>query len=123
MSFLLGVFSQWWKVLVPVSLLLVIGTSAIVLATFKPKYRAEAWLQIAEKPVSLVFSDNSKVQQAEAGTDTHVVERSLETVDLVGDSAMNRNLEPVATLVKPEPRSDPDPQGSTSSGLARPVTK
>ncbi len=63
LSFLLGVFSQWWKVLVPVSLLLAIAASAIILATFKPKYRAEAWLQIAEKPITLVFSDDSKARQ------------------------------------------------------------
>jgi capsular exopolysaccharide synthesis family protein len=62
-AFLLGVLAQWWKVLLPVSLLLAVVSTAGVLFTFRPLYRAEAWLQIAEQPISLVFADNVKARR------------------------------------------------------------
>ncbi len=43
---LISVFSHWWKILVPVTLLLVAVAVSFVLYTFEPKYRAAAWLQI-----------------------------------------------------------------------------
>ena len=46
LSFLLGVWNQWWKLLIPLSLMLIVGSAAIVMMTFKPKFEASSTIEI-----------------------------------------------------------------------------
>ena len=67
--------------------------------------------------------DNSRAQQEEADRGTKMAMRSLDLADLIIQSANGRGLETVATLENPEPREDPDPPGSTSSGFELPEAR
>ena len=58
LGFLLRVWNHWWKLLIPVSLLLAIASSAIVVLTFEPKFRADARLEIAEQSPWVVYRDD-----------------------------------------------------------------
>jgi polysaccharide biosynthesis transport protein len=55
LSFVLGAFRRWWRVIVPCGVLLASIASAIVFLTFTPVYRAEAWLRICENPPYVAF--------------------------------------------------------------------
>ena len=44
--FFLAVLAQWWKVLLPLTVLLTAVSTGLVLYFFEPQYRAAAWLQI-----------------------------------------------------------------------------
>ena len=46
-GFVLFAAHRWWKVALPVGLLLAAITGALVYYSFEPMYRASAWLQIA----------------------------------------------------------------------------
>jgi len=46
---------QWWKLAVPLGLLLGGGAAAVVWALFKPQYEAESWIRIREIRPALVF--------------------------------------------------------------------
>lgn len=58
LSFLLGVWNQWWKWLIPTSILLAIGSAAIVIILFKPKFRADARIEISENTPWVVSQDS-----------------------------------------------------------------
>ena len=57
-SFLLGVWSQWWKWLIPISILLMVASAAIVAILFKPQFRSDARIEIAEHAPWVVSQDN-----------------------------------------------------------------
>ena len=57
LSFFLGVFAQWWKWLVPVTLVLLAASVALVLFLFRPQYRASAWLQVKSQQPYIAFPD------------------------------------------------------------------
>ena len=64
LSFLLGVWTHWWKLLIPLSLMLVIGSAAIVMMTFKPKYEAASTIEILKHaPVLIQREDGPQEQQ------------------------------------------------------------
>ena len=44
--FLLSVWAQWWKLLLPLTFLMAAGSISLVMYFFQPQYRASAWLQI-----------------------------------------------------------------------------
>jgi uncharacterized protein involved in exopolysaccharide biosynthesis len=58
-TFTIGFFwralRQWWKLALPLGLLLAAGAGAAVLFTFQPTFKATAWLQIKEQPDYLAF--------------------------------------------------------------------
>ena len=58
-TFTIGFFwralRQWWKLALPLGLLLAVGAGAVVLFTFQPTFKATAWLQIKEQPDYLAF--------------------------------------------------------------------
>ncbi len=55
--FFLTVFTHWWKVLVPVTILLMVGSTALVMHLFEPQYRASAWLQIRGSQPYVAFPE------------------------------------------------------------------
>lgn len=57
LSFLLGVWGQWWKWLIPISILSAVASSALVLLLFKPQFRADARIEIAERAPWVVSQD------------------------------------------------------------------
>ncbi len=50
---------QWWKIALPLAILLAAGGGAIVWLTFKPTYRTTAWLLIKEQPDYLAFKSDA----------------------------------------------------------------
>ena len=63
-GFLLGVWSQWWKWLIPISILLMVASAAIVAMLFNPQYRSDARIEIAEHAPWVVNQDvGPKAQQ------------------------------------------------------------
>lgn len=57
LRFLVNVLVQWWKVLVPVTLLLWTISAGLVFFFFEPKYRASAWLQIKGHQPYVAYPD------------------------------------------------------------------
>ncbi len=53
--FVLTALRQWWKVALPVALLLAAAGGAIVYLLFEPVYEASAWFQIDERTPYLAF--------------------------------------------------------------------
>jgi polysaccharide biosynthesis transport protein len=54
-QFVLGVARRWWRVILPCGLLLSALGAAVVYVTFRPMYRAEAWLRISSNAPFLAF--------------------------------------------------------------------
>jgi succinoglycan biosynthesis transport protein ExoP len=57
--FVVSAMRQWWKVAVPVGVLLAAGLGALVYLTFKPVYEASAWLEIKDRAPYIAFPDRS----------------------------------------------------------------
>ena len=53
-KFLMNVWNQWWKWLIPISLILMVGSAGIVMMTFKPKYRVSSRINISEQAPWLI---------------------------------------------------------------------
>jgi len=53
--FVLNALRQWWKLSVPVGLLLAAAAGITVHLTFEPQYRASAWLKISSSPHHVVY--------------------------------------------------------------------
>ena len=67
-----AVIARWWKILVPATLLLLALSSAAVMMTFEPKYRAFAQLRINESQPFVAF-------EAASSTDRKSVEKFVQT--------------------------------------------
>ncbi|MCA9197891.1 MAG: polysaccharide biosynthesis tyrosine autokinase [Planctomycetales bacterium] len=67
-----AVIARWWKILVPATLLLLALSSAAVMMTFEPKYRAFAQLRINESQPFVAFETASS-------TDRKSVEKFVQT--------------------------------------------
>ncbi len=63
LRFLFAVFAQWWKILVPVTLLLLAVTIGLVMFFFQPQYRAAAWLQIKSEQPYVAFPDDKPIDR------------------------------------------------------------
>jgi capsular exopolysaccharide synthesis family protein len=57
LSFVLNALRQWWKLALPVGLLLAVGIGGVIWFTFEPTYRAESWLRIEERAPFIAFQD------------------------------------------------------------------
>ncbi len=63
-GFVLNALRQWWKLAVPLGLLLGGAAAAVVWWTFEPQYEASAWIRIREIRPALVFPlENSQSKQ------------------------------------------------------------
>jgi capsular exopolysaccharide synthesis family protein len=71
LRFLAGVFSQWWKWLVPATLLLLAVSVGIVLYVFEPQYRASAWLQVKSQQPFVAFPDDTPFDREAAQKFVH----------------------------------------------------
>lgn len=64
LAFILGVWTQWWKWLLPISLILIVASAAIVMLTFKPKYQASSSIEILEHAPWVIQQESGpKAQQ------------------------------------------------------------
>jgi capsular exopolysaccharide synthesis family protein len=61
--FLVGVVAQWWKWLVPTTLVLLVISLAAVFYLFQPQYRASAWLQVKSQQPFVAFPDDTPVDR------------------------------------------------------------
>ncbi|NLF08226.1 MAG: hypothetical protein GX594_09635, partial [Pirellulaceae bacterium] len=55
--FVLSALRRWWKVAMPVALVLAVGGAAVVYFMFEPVYEASAWLQFEERTPYLAFEN------------------------------------------------------------------
>ena len=61
-GFVLHAMRQWWKVAFPVGLILAGIAAGTVYMLFEPTYKASSWLQILERPPTLVYSSGEGSQ-------------------------------------------------------------
>ena len=54
---LVSILTQWWKILLPVTLVLLVLFLGLVMWSFSPKYRASAWLQVKSVQPYVAFPD------------------------------------------------------------------
>lgn len=73
LGFLLGVWNQWWKLIIPISLMLAVGSAAIVMWTFQPKYKAEARIEIAEHAPWIISQDQGPKAQQYVATQIEIL--------------------------------------------------
>ncbi len=59
LAFVFHALRPWWKLALPVGVLLAVGIAGSIWLTFEPAYRAEAWLRIAEKAPYIAFEDRT----------------------------------------------------------------
>jgi len=52
----LDALRRWWRITIPLGLILGISAAALVYASFKPTYRAAAWLRIADSRPYIAFN-------------------------------------------------------------------
>jgi polysaccharide biosynthesis transport protein len=57
-QFALSVFCRWWRVVLPCGVVLAAIAAAIVYVTFRPVYRAEAWLRICDNTPFVAFQSH-----------------------------------------------------------------
>jgi capsular exopolysaccharide synthesis family protein len=99
LSFFVGVFCRWWKLLVPLSLLLMLGASAAVMTTFEPMYRARGRLEFAPK-LDFVFQGGGGKSALFYNTQVELL-RSPQVLTAV---LQNKEIAKIARLAK-----SPDP--------------
>lgn len=97
-GFLWSTWSRWWKVLIPVSLLIMVATCGVLLTITSPQYRAEAYLTISPQhdflvtPTSREESGRSFVNtQIEILRSPVVLSKILGKPEVASLSLMNRN--------------------------------
>jgi len=92
-KFLLSVWNQWWKWLIPISLMLAIASAAIVMMTFKPKYRASASINIAEQTPWLIQKDVDGKAQKFVATQIEMLRSPLVLSAALDDPKISRMKE------------------------------
>ncbi|MCA9169127.1 MAG: polysaccharide biosynthesis tyrosine autokinase [Planctomycetales bacterium] len=63
LRFAVGVFSQWWKTLVPATLFALALSIGLILYLFEPQYRASAWLLIQDRQPYIAFPEESRTDR------------------------------------------------------------
>ena len=104
LAFILGVWNQWWKWLIPVSLLLMAASAAIVFVTFQPKFRSSARIEIAEQAPWVIQQDTDQralqyvATQIEMLRGARVLNSVMEDPKVVGMSDLQKKRDPVKWL-------------------------
>lgn len=62
-AFLWYVFGLWWKVVLPVGMLLAAGAATLVYWTSEPEYMATAWLEIRDRGPFIAFPPGDRTSQ------------------------------------------------------------
>ncbi|MBJ42288.1 MAG: hypothetical protein CMJ80_03170 [Planctomycetaceae bacterium] len=106
--FLASVLAQWWRVLVPVTLLLLVVSTSIVLYLFRPEYRASAMLLVRHLQPYVAFRDETHVQhdpplrfvltQIEMLRDPRVLGAALERPEIAELPELRRRRDPIRWL-------------------------
>ena len=65
-EFFMSVIGQWWKILIPATLLLVVTSAGLTMFMFKPKFRAHAALRIKDAEPFVAFSQKTNRDHREA---------------------------------------------------------
>ena len=60
LGFIIRVWKQWWKWLIPISLMLTAASAVIVILTFQPKFRSSARIEIAEQAPWVIQQDTDQ---------------------------------------------------------------
>lgn len=90
LGFILGVWKQWWKLLIPVSLLLAVGGSIVILFVVPPKYRAVSTLEIAEQAPWVIHQDNSLRAQKYVATQIEMLRSARVLSAVLEDERISR---------------------------------
>ena len=104
LRFLVGVWSQWWKWLIPVSILLIGGSAAGVLWLFTPQFRASARIEIAERAPWIVSQDQGPKAmqfvetQIEMLRSARVLNAVLEDPEIAEMPEVSKRLKPIEWL-------------------------
>ncbi len=64
LSFVKSAFRRWWKLCLPIGLVLAVGCSLAVFFLKKPEYQSDAWLQILSVKPTLAFQAGSLENRA-----------------------------------------------------------
>jgi len=59
-ALILTAIQRWWKIALPVALVLAIVSCAVVWYTFEPVYRAAAWVQIEDNTPYIAFESDEE---------------------------------------------------------------
>lgn len=62
----LHVLARWWRVLLPVTLVLLVVANSIVFYVFRPRYRAAAWLQVKSQQPYVAFREQEVADREDA---------------------------------------------------------
>ena len=99
-QFVLGAMRRWWKVALPIALVLAAGAVFIVYYTFVPQYEAAATLEILESPGYIAFDHGGGISATYFQTQLELIGGRW-TIDRVLDSEKIKQL--------PELREQRDP--------------
>jgi len=101
----LRAFRRWWKVILPVSLVLGALAGFYVWFTFTPKYRASAWLRISEKDPFVVDQSGGQSSRMFVATQAQlirsplVLEQVLAKSDIARFERIQEHVAPLAYLM------------------------
>ncbi len=110
LRFLAAVFARWWRVLVPVSLLLTAVSIGLVLFFFQPRYRATAWLQVKGQQPYVAFPEDGSEDRESNRKYVHtqiellrsplILSRALSQPEISQLSELKRRRDPVDWLAR-----------------------
>ncbi len=92
-KFLMSVWNQWWKWLIPISLMLLVGSASIVMMTFKPKYRASSRINISEQAPWLIQRDADPKASKFVATQIEMLRSPLVLSAALSDPKINQMSE------------------------------
>lgn len=106
LGFLFGVWCQWWKWLIPVSILCTIASAAVVMLLFQPEFRATARIEIAERAPWVVSQDQGPKEmqfvetQIEMLRSARVLNGVLEDPEIAAMPEIASRLKPIEWLAE-----------------------
>jgi capsular exopolysaccharide synthesis family protein len=108
--FFLAVLGQWWKLLLPVTLVLLAVSVGLTLFFFRPQYRAAAWLQIKSQQPFVAFPDETPADREMARKFVHtqiellrsplILGRALSQPEIVQMAELRRRRDPIDWLAR-----------------------
>ena len=106
LRFLYGVWCQWWKWLIPISILSILASAGFVMLMFKPQFRANARIEIAERAPWIVSQDQGPKQvqfvetQIEMLRSARILNAVLEEPDVASMPEIASRLKPIEWLAE-----------------------
>ena len=103
--FLMNVFVTWWKVAIPLAVVIAAVGATVVIARFKPEYRASALISISQPP-HIAFRDADISSNSFVATQLELLRTAVVLAPVLADPEISRLPElenrpdPLALLVK-----------------------